>query len=220
MKILGLITAALISTTAVAQAADVVMDVPAAPVVETVAFYDWTGFYVGAQGGYGWVNADTNTEFGNTDLDGGFLGGHVGYNAMLAPNFVLGVEGDMQKDWGDDTRSNGLGQGIALDAQWSASVRARLGYTMDRTMVYATGGYATTRIEARGFNNVTGDEVKNKETFHGYTVGAGVEHAFTENVLARVEYRYSDYGDKNFGVDGVNVDVDKHTVGVGLTYKF
>ena len=68
-----------------------------------------------------------------------------------------------------------------------------------------------------GFVDVPGVS-KEKETFNGWTIGAGVDYSFTDNVFGRAEYRYNDYGDKDIG--GVNVDLDQHQFTVGVGVKF
>ncbi|TCV74550.1 outer membrane protein with beta-barrel domain [Neorhizobium sp. R1-B] len=58
--------------------------------------------------------------------------------------------------------------------------------------------------------------------FSGYTVGAGADYAFTGNIFARVEYRYSDFGCKtfDFGPGTIDADLNQHAVKVGLGVKF
>ena len=60
------------------------------------------------------------------------------------------------------------------------------------------------------------------ETFTGWTLGGGVEYAFTDNWLARAEYRYYGFDDEDLGGPGplTNVDFDTQTVTVGIAYKF
>lgn len=54
--------------------------------------------------------------------------------------------------------------------------------------------------------------------FNGYTLGAGIDYAFTNNVLVLGEYRYNDYGSKD--ILGVDVDHDQNVVKLGLGGKF
>ena len=100
---------------------------------------------------------------------------------------------------------------------WQGSVRGRVGYAFDRALVYGTAGWAY----ARGYAEVPGI-ADVKETFNGYTVGVGLDYAFTDMVFGRVEYRYTDFGDKdfNFGGAAINADVDQHAIRVGLGVKF
>ncbi|MFN7104296.1 MAG: outer membrane protein, partial [Pseudorhizobium sp.] len=95
---------------------------------------------------------------------------------------------------------------------FSGSVRGRLGYAMDRTLVYAAGGWTATEVNA---DTALGSF---DDTLHGYTLGAGVEHAFTDNMFGRLEYRYNDFGSGNLGA--ADIDFDQHVVQVGLGVKF
>lgn len=208
-------------------AADVVEDIPA---VEAPAPFVWTGFYIGAQLGGGWSRVDQPYGniggpiiFSQDNSDGsGVVGGvHVGYNHQVGA-FVLGAEADIDATGidGDDGGSGGDINGFEVD--WMGSVRARAGYAMDRTLIYATGGYAFMRGTA--YVADPGEEEEVDGTFHGWTVGAGVEHAFTDNITARLEYRYTDFGAKELTFDnnGYVEDIDPsfHTVKVGISYKF
>jgi outer membrane immunogenic protein len=83
---------------------------------------------------------------------------------------------------------------------------------MDRTLIYAAGGWTATNVEV---DTPVGDD---DDTLHGWTIGAGVDHAFTDNLFGRVEYRYNDYGNGNLA--GADVDFNQHVVQVGLGVKF
>jgi outer membrane immunogenic protein len=80
----------------------------AAPLI--VPVYDWTGFYVGVNGGYSWGNsANTYTITGfapvasSTHMNGGVFGGQIGYNWQPNRNFVIGIEADLQGTWQNGT---------------------------------------------------------------------------------------------------------------------
>ena len=63
--------------------------------------YNWTGFYVGINGGGGWGNSEWSSLVGSTgsfDVSGGLVGGTIGYNWQLG-QWVFGLEGDI--DWSD-----------------------------------------------------------------------------------------------------------------------
>ncbi|KJF67042.1 outer membrane protein [Rhizobium nepotum] len=203
-----------------AMAADAVSEVPAAPAAEAAPLFSWTGFTVGVQGGYGWNNNDVSVVgiSGETsaDFNGGLLGGFVGYNYDLGNSWVVGIEADFDKNWGDDSATI-LGTGFDYGFDWQGSVRGRVGYAFDRALLYGTAGWAY----ARGYAEVPGI-VDEKETFNGYTVGVGLDYAFTDMMFGRIEYRYTDFGDKdfNFGGAAINADVDQHAIRVGLGIKF
>lgn len=217
MKLFGLAAAALALSSTFAVAADVVAEAPVAPVSEAAAFYDWTGAYVGATAGYAWNKTKSSDSTGTdkVDVNGAFAGGYIGYNFLQNGPWVAGVEGDFVKDWADKSLSAD-GDNAKFETKWSASVRARAGYAFDRSLVYGTAGWAATKFQLAA----TGADVnfKQKETLNGWTVGAGFEQAFTDNLIGRVEYRYVDFSDKTF--DDVKFDADKHTVGAGVSWKF
>ena len=218
-----------------AQAADIV-----APEV-----YDWTGPYIGLQGGYAWGENDvsaTGTESteearnadavlngrdGEMDLDG-FVGGlHLGYN-WQSDALVLGLEGDIEfADINGDTdvvnaAGDKVGE-IEQEIDWLGSLRLRAGFAADRALFYATGGLAVGGVEI-SVKDGDGDEFAgNSETNWGWTLGGGVEYAFTDDLSARIEYRYTDLGD----IDADNGDGDEgkadtrfHAVRAGLSWHF
>ncbi|MDR6756659.1 outer membrane immunogenic protein [Mycoplana sp. BE70] len=218
MKSLYIGAAALVFATAATsvRAADLApVEAPVAPVITEVSgIYDWNGFYVGAMTGYDWTEADTDDGgvSASPGLDGWALGGYTGYNYQMG-SWVMGLEGDVKYDWNSDKFDLG-GIPMELETNWSGSLRARVGYAFDRTLVYGTGGYAFTNAELR--DRETGDS--DKKTFNGWTIGAGLEHAFTDNLIGRAEYRYTDYGDKN--LMGVNTDLSSNSLMLGVGWKF
>ena len=220
MKSMILAAGVLAAASAVpALAADMTVTEPPmeAPITEVSGVYDWGGFYVGVNTGY--ARTDANFTGGglavDQDLDGWALGAYAGYN-VFNNGWVYGVEADVKRDFNDE-RFDAGGSTFETETTWGGSVRARLGYAIDRTLIYGTGGYAFTNAK---LNNVT-TGVNEKETFHGWTIGAGVEHAFTDTVAGRVEYRYTDYNKSDvFGVAGSDGDIDSHSIMLGVSMKF
>ncbi|MGW9231243.1 outer membrane protein [Pseudorhizobium sp. NPDC055634] len=204
--ILAASVAMLASTSAFA--ADAVETIPEAPIaVEMPAVFTWSGPYIGIHGGHGWGNADVEgLDAGN--FDGWRFGGFVGYNWQMANGFVAGIEGDVNYDWNKED----IGGGFDGETGFNGSVRGRVGVALDRTLIYAAGGWTATRakVEGPGFDE--------SDTLHGWTLGAGVDHAFTDNVFGRLEYRYNDYTKGDVG--GLDVDFDQHVVQVGIGVKF
>ncbi|WP_440980888.1 outer membrane protein [Shinella sumterensis] len=190
------------------------------PITEVAGVYDWGGFYVGVNTGYGWTGADyslaaTGASAFDRDLNGWAVGAYAGYN-FFNNGFVYGIEADVKHDFNDDRFDVGTDT-FKTETLWGGSVRARLGYAIDRTLIYGTGGYAFTNAALE--NETTG--VREKDTLHGWTIGAGVEQAFTDSVVGRVEYRYSDYGKSDvFDAAGVRGDFKTHSVMVGVSMKF
>jgi outer membrane immunogenic protein len=184
----------------------------AAPVYLPPAF-TWTGFYVGANAGYGWGNVNANGWANVGDLDGFVGGGQVGYNYQMG-QFVLGVEADIQG--ADLSSGNNLGL-VNVKTEYFGTVRARVGVAFDRFMPYITGGWAygnvKTSIPGIGFSS-------DRSHTGGYAVGGGLEYAFTNNIIAGVEYLYVDLGEKNILGAGTKVGTDFSVVRARLSYKF
>lgn len=175
------------------------------PSVAAVPLFTWTGFYVGVNAGYGFSGSNSGfddptygTVTGSTGSDGGFLGGgQVGFNYQLTPGFglVLGVEADLQAA---DLRRTGATYGIGTmpyydvgpSLDWFGTVRGRIGYAMDRFLVYGTGGLAY----GGGSTNTSFASVYpytlSDSTRTGYAVGGGVEYALTQNITAKIEGLY------------------------------
>ena len=187
--------------------------------------YSWTGFYVGAEFGGQWGNNSTslvNNYTGNTLLTTGSYntsgvvgGGLVGYNYQIN-QFVLGVEGDLtgSSNQGRFSATNALGFNASQNSQYGfgAGVRGRLGYAIDRTLIYATGGWAYETID-QTYNNPTINnylQQKISTDRSGYTIGGGVEYAFSPNWSARLEYRWTDYGKYVSSYDGGLFSIQQH----------
>lgn len=212
-KITALLAGAAFAATATsAIAADAIISYEPVPAPAPMV-YDWTGFYLGAHGGYVSTNADLSGVF-DEKFDGGFLGVHAGYNFIQNGAWVFGIEGDVSKTWNEE---DFMGFGIAdVGTDWQWSVRGRIGYAIDRTLIYGTAGVAGTN----GYIEIPLAPLKVDDHMVGWTVGVGVEHAFTDNWTARAEYRYSDYGEfKPLGI-ATDIDVTEHTFRVGVSYKF
>ena len=186
--------------------------------------FSWTGTYAGLQLGYGW--ADTDARSGPTTglnqsytYDGdGFLGGaHIGFN-FQNQNVVYGLEADM--DFADLASSalGSLGDGHSTDIDWMGSLRARLGFASGRNLFYVTGGWAFADVNVTSETNA----ISYSDVRHGWTLGGGMEHAFSQNMTARLEYRYTDFGSASGGGVGLvdNSDVTLHAIRDGVSIKF
>src|ERR1700761_8784200 len=128
------------------------MAVKALPVAAPVVTYNWSGCYVGAEGGGAWGRgqprvAATGEQFQDPfDLRGGLAGGEVGCNFQTG-HLVLGIEGDMSWTSNKGSAFDGKTAGnpaipISLDERWLGTVRGRIGYAWDRVLLFATGGFA------------------------------------------------------------------------------
>src|SRR5690606_34280780 len=144
------------------------------------------------------------------------LGGiYVGYNYQFTNNVVLGVDADFAWTGADDSVTvAGIG---ALDTEldWEGAVRARLGYAVDRFLPYIAGGVAFGKLDGEVFDTTGASLVSGDETNAGWTLGVGLEYAFTDNFIGRAEYRYTDFGDFDFA-DGTSADLTTNDVRLGI----
>jgi len=208
MKKILLASVALFGFAGAAAAADLpVRSAPPAPIIAAAPIFTWTGFYVGVNAGYGWSNDDFDAvDFADEGDDGGFVGGaQVGYNYQIG-SFVVGLEGDIQyADFGADGTFDFDGDGVFDDdfdsSDWFGTVRARAGVAFDRALIYATGGFAFA------------------DDANGWTVGGGVEYAFTNNLSAKIEGLYVNL-DNDDDFPGFDGETDFGVVRAGLNFRF
>ncbi|SDA89534.1 outer membrane protein [Mesorhizobium qingshengii] len=235
MKTILLATAFILAPIGMACAADI-------NEVSPVSSYDWSGLYAGVDVGYAAGKSNLFIAGGGlggaSDLDSsvdpdGFIGGiHMGANYQMANNFVIGAEADLAYSnidglAGIDAGGGGVNTLLRSELKWSGSARLRAGYAFDRTLPYITAGVAAAKYELIAVSaGGSGAEITLHSDSHvGWTVGAGVEHAFTDRWIARAEYRYSDFGSQDLSVAAglpteTNVDLQTHDIRVGLSYKF
>jgi outer membrane immunogenic protein len=194
---------ALLAAVGCASAAD--MPVPqAAPVPPPTyfpAYYNWSGVYIGVNGGYGFGQAkwvDINGSTGNFNTSAALLGGTLGANYQTGP-YIVGFEGDF--DWstlsGSASCANLASFPTTATCQtkndWLGTARVRIGYAFDRVLVFGTAGAAFGNEQA--IVSTPGASVSfNIPPQLGWTAGAGVEYAFTEAISAKVEYLFVDLG--------------------------
>jgi outer membrane immunogenic protein len=238
-----------------------------APPMESV--FNWSGFYIGVNAGGAWGREDHTTGFspsdlaanagtggnaaaiqaqlsGRSDLNSGFTGGfQAGYNWQWAPNWILGLEGDI--NYIDLGRHTGTVQIVTLPpgtlstqtarVDWLSTIRGRLGYSFGNWMIYGTGGLAvaqqdsTNTTQAPLGGGVNAFEVGSKSDVRlGYTVGGGVEYALSRNWTVKGEYLYTSLDNFNYvstsqaensaafhtASSGVKFNIAR----AGLNYKF
>ena len=187
------------------------------PIVAPV--YNWTGFYIGANGGGGWGRSWWQSPAIAVDLSGAQVGGTAGYNWQFG-SAVFGLEGDL--DWSNlkGTSNSALCSGCSTSDSWLSTVRGRAGYAFGGIMPYLTGGLAVGDIRASmpGFAGASA-------TNAGWTLGGGVEIALPGNWTVKAEYLHVDLGNFNCGtgcgISSAN-NVSKHddVVRAGLNYHF
>lgn len=201
---------------------------PPAAAVYVPPVFSWTGFYVGLNGGYGWGSLGNigNTTFGKPD--GFTLGGTVGYNYQIN-QFVLGVEGDINWTNVSSTSRTLVGGPPAstvvstADVNWMGTLRARAGFSVDRALLFVTGGYAGASQDLK-FNDVTlAVGGKDSSWRNGWAVGGGIEYAFSRNISAKTEYLYTSFGSQNVftGTPYVSrAELSMSQVRAGVNYRF
>ena len=212
--------------------------IPPANYYPAAAPFNWSGIYIGINGGYGfgssvWTNAGVST--GNFNTNGALLGGTLGINyAGFGGGFLFGVEGDI--DWSTVRGNSSVaactalgpvvppGTACATGNNWLSTARVQLGYAFDRLLVFGTAGGAIDAIRV-GLNP--------PGTFFtappqlGWTAGGGIEYAFTDFITAKVEYLYVALGTvacpvgANCGiVTATSISLNENLVRAGVNYKF
>jgi outer membrane immunogenic protein len=207
---------ATLAIAASAQAADLPSRAAPAPIIAAVPIFTWTGFYVGANAGYGWNTNDNNNSFydptlgyfgGGSSDDGGFVGGgQVGYNYQVG-QFVIGVEADIQYADIGGGGNNGYYAGYYYGGNngsdgWFGTVRARAGLAIDRALIYVTGGFAYGDMGGGGNNNFYYGG-SNDDVSTGWTLGGGLEYAIPANWFGSSAV--------TVGVEGLYVNLDSNS---------
>jgi outer membrane immunogenic protein len=212
--------------------------------------FTWTGLYVGGDGGYGWHTANGTLTIAASaplaaydyNVSGPFAGVFAGGNYQFG-RFVAGFEGDWQRTnlTGNNQQQAAITAATSLPAatgafpggpftvlttiKEDASIRGRLGFAYGRFLHFGTGGLA--------WGNPTHDYallgsapfVANGGNSLGWTAGAGLDYALTDNVFGRIEYRYTNLRTSGFvnaatdSADAAN-KVPISDVRVGFAYKF
>jgi outer membrane immunogenic protein len=205
-----------VALTTGAYAADLAVKAPMAvkaPPLNAVEAWNWTGLYIGVNGGAAWNRADfddlgdgagnanispAGTRFWSPNAAGGTIGGQIGYN-FQSGNIVYGLEADL--NWVDGSTSAIIGKptfstvAASTELSWFGTVRGRLGVTFSPTLIYVTGGAAAAHFKdvwSPTFANIT--EFSSDVTRTGWTVGGGIEHMMTRNWTIKVEGLYADFG--------------------------
>ena len=217
--------AALTIAASSALAADLPTRKPApAPVFIAPPAFSWSGLYVGVNGAYNWGSFSGSGSGLLANPKGGMLGGTVGYNYQFG-NYVIGYEGDVdyaEANWvsGRRTTPGGASSSVHVDGAL-VTERLRLGYAIDRTLLFVTGGYAGADVDAALVDPAHGTWTTGNWS-NGYVVGAGLEYAFTNNISAKAEYLYAGFGSHHYfgGVDLAKGSLGLSMVRVGLNYHF
>jgi outer membrane immunogenic protein len=242
MKKFLLGTVALIALAAPASAADLApRPYTKAPPAPVAVLYDWSGFYIGGNGGWGTSRTCWDVVgFGDGchDADGGTAGGQIGYRWQTG-TWVFGVEG--QGNWADFKGSN-ISLLTGIDTNESkidafGLLTGQIGYAANNVLFYVKGGAAVTSNRYRVIDTATGFPITDNidDTRWGAVVGAGVEFGFAPNWSVGVEYDHIFLGDRSydfinngfagpagtlFTTENVSQDVDMVTVRVNYKFGF
>lgn len=230
-KILLTTTAVVAFSAVAAQAADLPRRnrAPEPYYQQTVPTFTWTGFYLGANAGYGFAKftGAGATYFGSDS--NAFIGLTAGYNYQ-AERIVVGVEAD-----GALTNMKGTGGAIVGPITRTSSgkvtsfgtLRGRVGYAWERALFYGTLGFAGANVKGNMLAVNAGPPVTtyvgSGSDFHmGYAIGLGVEYALTRNVSAKAEYLYASVGKSNYfsAPNVVNSGVSMNILRAGVNYRF
>jgi outer membrane immunogenic protein len=190
--------------------------------------FNWTGAYVGANLGSNWANIGLPTGItGNNGNSAALAGGLQAGYLWQTGQIVYGLEGDVDyngnsKSFSYTNGANTFSEREKLD--WSFGARGRLGYAFDRFLPFVSGGITFANLNSRLTNTGTGASDSNSRLRTGFQVGGGLEYAITNNVTARAEYIYSDYGSytASYPANGVGLrhHVTDDALRFSLNYKF
>src|SRR4026209_2838029 len=188
-----------------ASAAD--MAVKAAPPPYVAPIYNWTGFYIGGNGGWGRSNSCLNFDGfgifgfagGCASRSGGLVGGQIGYR-WQASQWVFGVEA--QGDWADLSSQRISLINPLFSTRTTTDViglfTGQIGYAWNQALFYVKGGAAVTSNRFSVLENVFGTGLAAaRSTRWGGAVGVGLEYGFTPNWSFGVEYNHLFMGDAN-----------------------
>ena len=213
-----------LGTAAPAVAADLAVKA-APPPVYVAPIYNWGGFYIGGNGGYGWSNQCITITgingIGNAynegcrSAGGGVAGGQVGYRWQSA-SWVFGLEA--QGDWANIRTSRASLFPSLVGNTWTSKIdglglfTGQVGYAWNAALLYVKGGAAVADQQYNLNNTFSGVGLAQaSQTRWGGTVGAGFEYGFAPNWSAAVEYDYI------WRVSNSNTFLTPGLAGVGIT---
>jgi outer membrane immunogenic protein len=201
--------------------------VPAYPVKSGNAAptYDWTGFYLGINGGGSWGRApwtsDHDATSGTATASSGLVGGTIGYNAQNLGPFVVGGEFDF--DWRSINASfapASCAPACELKSDWLSTARLRLGYATGRFLPYVTAGISMTDFT----QDIAGQPFGVARTVSfNWTAGAGLEFVISGPLTAKLEYLYVNNTNTACTVEcgggPIHMGLYENVFRVGLNYR-
>ena len=159
--------------------------------------------------------------------DGLIYGGDIGYDKTLGGGIVIGAEGEVTGSTGKVTNpatASALGYG-RVKAGRDLYLGGRIGVrAAPSTLIYAKAGYTNARLDLTASDGTT--ETGQHFNLDGYRLGAGVEQALGGKAYAKIEYRYSNYGDARLeypngaNTNNFDVDTDRHQLVAGVGIRF
>ena len=199
--------------------------------------------YFGVHGGGSWGTTDwksatgalavvsTSSFAGTGTMDGMIGGGQVGFNRQFG-SWVIGGEADAS--WGNldgyakcattEAPANSFTCHSHIDAL--GTVTGRLGQAYGNVLIYTRAGGAWAHETHEAARSDIANVFKGSATRLGYTLGSGLEYAFTPAWSGRVEYRYLDFGTKNVSMvdqagnaSNVAMAQRSHFMTLALNYK-
>ena len=178
--------------------------------------FDWSGFYLGAHTDYSFSKGKdiaTAKTLKSKTFD---LGLHTGYNIQW-DSMILGFEADINPLTFSKNK-NLTGAITRAHFQPLATTRLRMGYAMDRALLFGTGGLSF------GSGSLKGGGKKSDKMHVGWVLGGGMEYAVNNNWILRAQYLYHNYGKaKNYKLLPTARKVKynaAHTLSLGVSYKF
>ncbi len=250
----GLLPVVLVIAASAATAA-LAADLPVAPAKAAPAYYppppahyNWSGFYFGGHVGVGmerdvvtdttttalFLNAGTKTNVSPYALIGG---AQAGINLQFGPA-VVGAEGTWTSSALSDNQDTAT---LAANTQeesrsaphWYATATGKLGFAVNDWLFYAKGGGAWMHVDYDQLMLVGGIRAAQQQITDnrsGWTAGLGIEYAFNENLSAKLEYDFLDFGTKNYTFNlasgggpaalPVSIQSQTHMITLGMNYRF
>jgi len=209
-----------------------------APPPAVAAIYDWSGFYIGANGGWGqarscWDFVGPAAAFatdGCRDGSGGIVGGQLGYRWQTA-QFVFGLEG--QGDWASlrASRASLLAPAFSERSRVDGIglLTGQIGYAWNNTLLYVKGGGAVISSRFDVLDPFGTSVASASATRWGAAIGGGFEYGFTPNWSVGAEYDHLFMGHNNNAFSVGNpivagalnrIDLDIDMVTIRFNYRF
>lgn len=190
---------------------------------QPTAAFNWSGFYAGIQGGGGWAHSTLSDVTGSVTQrpSGGYIGGYVA--GLVQHDWaVFGAEAELNYGWMRRSAAVSATSVVGQRLDWFGSLNAVVGIPLDRVLVYATGGLAFASIG--NSQSVPGASYSASQGTAGWTLGAGMDFAVTDDIVVGGRYRYYDFGRNTFTPGAPFTQrtqrTSLHTIGARVAVKF